>query len=89
MRGGMGSRKESLRQPGVGCHRATDIHQQQQLDVVSSLGSEDKFKLAGVAGGRLDRLFQVEFFTPSLPGKFPQVPERDPHLSHIQDPIMS
>ncbi len=68
----------------VRVHRAADVHEQQQADVVAARRAEDQLDLAGVAAGLVDGLVEVELRLLSLAGELAQAAQRDLHRAHVE-----
>ena len=68
----------------VRIHRAADVHQQQQPQVVAALGAEHQFDLAGVLAGLVDRAVEVEFALRPGARELPQAAQRDARLADVE-----
>src|SRR5204862_7773925 len=68
----------------VGIHRAANVHQQEEPDVVLPRRTEDELDLAGVAAGLVDRLVQVELAREPRPRELSKAAECDPHLPDVE-----
>ena len=68
----------------VRVHRAADVHQEQQADVVLPRRAEDQLDLAGVPARLVDRLVEVELGRQAGARELAQPAERDPHLADVE-----
>ena len=68
----------------VRIHRAADVHEQQQADVVAPRRAEDELDLAGVAAGLVDGVVEVELGVLADAGELAQPAQRHLHLPQVE-----
>src|SRR5262245_37434589 len=68
-------------------HRATHVHQQQQLDAVSPWWPEYELDFTAVAGATVDRIVQVELLGPFVLVEPLQTAQRDADLTGVENPV--
>ncbi len=83
----MAAEKSWLTSPGVGVHRAADVHQEEDAHVGLSRRSQNDLELAGVSRRLVDGLFEVKLGPHAFAREGAELPQRDLHLADIQHEV--